>query len=145
MATKAPRVYLDGIFDLCHFGHVNAMKISKERAGEDGTLICGIVGDAVATPYKRTPIVSEKHRAGIVEAIRYVDEIVVPAPLEMTPEYVRRHKIDIIVHGFANEKDKANFFRRHSQVVGMEGLLIEEIPYTPGISTSAIIKRLSKL
>lgn len=103
------------------------------------------VGDAIAEPYKRKPIICEQDRATIVRAIRWVDEVVVPSPLVITEEYVKEHRIDLIVHGFCDERDKNNFYKRHSQVAELEGLELREIPYTSGVSTSQLIAQLSKL
>lgn len=78
--------------------------------------------------YKRTPIIPEADRAAIVAAIRFVDEVVVPAPLLVTREFVKQHNIDLIVHGFANDKDKDNFMKRHPEPLEMG--IVKELPYT---------------
>lgn len=152
------RVYVDGIFDLFHCGHLRMLKQAKNLSGHGKVhLIAGVVGDAIATvgiaivnadecakkkDYKRTPIISEAERAEIVSGVKWVDEVVVPAPLEITREYVEKHRIDLIVHGFANEKDKDNFMKRHKEPLEMN--IVKELPYTYGVSTTDIIERCAK-
>lgn len=66
--------YLQGSFDLFHIGHLNIIKKSKELCEY---LIVGIVNDEVNKYYKKEyPYIPFKERKQIVEAIKYVDEVV---------------------------------------------------------------------
>lgn len=49
-------VYLDGVFDLFHVGHLNAI---EQAANLGDRLIVGVTGDDDATGYKRKPIISQ--------------------------------------------------------------------------------------
>ena len=96
------RVYMDGVFDLFHVGHLDA----KKQCSEIGdTVIIGIVSDKDTESYKRKPIMNEKMRCEMIESCKYVNEIIFPAPLIVTPQFVKENNIDIVVHGFANEED----------------------------------------
>ena len=132
------RVYLDGIFDLFHVGHLRALQHGKTCTGGDVHLIAGVVGDDIAEPYKRRPVVNEDDRAAIVGALPCVDEVVVPAPLEVTEAYLKEHSIDTVIHGFADEADKAKFMTRCA--VPVELGVFKETPYTFGVSTSQLLK-----
>ena len=94
-------VYLDGIFDLFHFGHIESFKKCK-KLYPDVKLIVGIISDKVATSYKRKPIYCEKHRYALVENSKYVDKIIKDSPLIITKEFMEKFNIDLVVHGFSN-------------------------------------------
>ena len=70
------RIYVDGIFDLFHKGHVMHFKDMKELDNEDNYLIVGIISDKDAKDYKRLPIYNQENRKILVESCRYVDEII---------------------------------------------------------------------
>ena len=62
-----------GAFDLCHYGHILMFKECKEHCDY---LIVGVQSDpSIDRPEKNKPIQSHKERAGIVESLKYVDEI----------------------------------------------------------------------
>ena len=76
-------VYLDGVFDLFHRGHLESLIKSKNifNDPENTILIIGIVGDKDATIYKRKPIINEEDRKEIISSIKYVDKVICPCPL----------------------------------------------------------------
>ncbi len=138
---KSKRVYIDGIFDLFHRGHVESLRKAKEFFSGPVILIVGVMSDVDATSYKRKPIYNEEDRYMLVKSIKYVDEVILGSPLSMTKEFIDRHKIDYIVHGFsdANDFDKQKaFFNEVSEI-------FYQIPYYKHISTTDIIKKISEI
>ncbi len=131
------RVYVDIVGDLFHSGHVEFFK--QARAFGD-YLIVGILADDVVQGYKRTPILSLEERVKIVQACKYVDEVVVAPPLRLTEEMIQQYKIDVVVHGDdfnpALLDDQYGLSRRLG--------IFRSVPYTKGISTSDIIRRITK-
>ena len=142
------RVYLDGVFDLYHRGHLESFKTIKSKEFFnylktndffDGKicLIIGVVSDKDCESYKRKPIIREEDR---VELLRYnsiVDEIIFPCPLIITKEFINKHKIDMVVHGFSNEidyKNQKDFFK-----VPIELGIFKRIDYYNKTSTTDII------
>ena len=98
------RVYIDGIFDLFHRGHLESLKQAKSI--EDNTfLIVGVISDEVATDYKRVPIIRHEDRVEIIKNLSIVDEVIEKAPLVITKEFVETNNIDLVVHGFSNDED----------------------------------------
>ena len=95
-------VYMDGVFNLFHVGHVEAI---SQCARLGNRVIIGITGDTDAANYKSPPIISDANRIAVVIAMKYVDEIVCPCPLIVTEEFMSKHNIDLVVHGFANDSD----------------------------------------
>jgi cytidyltransferase-like protein len=132
-------IYMDGVFDLFHIGHLKAI---QECAKLGNRVIIGVTGDLDATGYKRKPIMDQEERTSIVAALKMVDKVVCPCPLVVTEEFMDTHKIDLVVHGFANEADaerQAEFFE-----IPMKLGKFQRIPYTEGVSTSERIETMSK-
>ena len=127
-------VYVDMCADLFHYGHVNLLKAAKNLGD---ILIVGIHSDSTIESYKRTPIMNMKERISVVEACKYVDEVIPDAPLVITQKYIMDNNINIIVHAHPeSENEKYNFMYK--------------IPYELGIFrrleyTADIINRLKNL
>ena len=114
------RIYLDGVFDLYHRGHLESFKYLKSQEFKDRVnsndivLIVGIVSDLDAEGYKRKPIVNEENRVELLKYNKLIDEIIFPCPLVICKNFIDKNNIDYIVHGFANESDfekQKDFFR----------------------------------
>eukprot|EP00210_Caulerpa_lentillifera_P007503 g7169.t1 len=99
--TRPIRVYLDGCFDMMHYGHANALRQAK---GVGDELIVGLVPDHEVEKYKGCkPVLTTEERLILLEAIKWVDEVQVGVPYELTPSFTnelfKKHRIDYVVHG----------------------------------------------
>jgi glycerol-3-phosphate cytidylyltransferase len=66
--------YTTGVFDLFHIGHLNVLKRAKL---ECDYLIVGVTSDELCMAAKnKKPIIPFQERMEIVEAIKFVDEVV---------------------------------------------------------------------
>jgi cytidyltransferase-like protein len=135
-------VYLDGVFDLFHRGHLESLIKAKNILNDpDNTiLLVGIVGDKDATSYKRKPIINEEDRTEIIKSIKYVDNTICPCPLVVTMDFIKNNNIDIVVHGFVSDEDRnkqKDFFKEID-----ENGYFKEIEYYSKTSTSEIIKNI---
>ena len=138
-------VYLDGVFDLFHRGHLESLIKAKNILNDpDNTiLLVGIVGDKDSTSYKRKPIINEEDRTEIIKSIKYVDNIICPCPLVVTMNFIKNNNIDIVVHGFVSDEDRnkqKDFFKEID-----ENGYFKEIEYYSKTSTSEIIKNIKML
>ena len=127
------RIYMDGVFDLFHVGHLDAIKQCAKLGSE---VIIGVVSDTDTESYKRTPIINEVMRCEMIEACKYVNEVVFPAPLNVSHQFVKDNNIDIVVHGFANEEDYKK------QMSFFKNINLHRIEYSNRINTTQIINRL---
>lgn len=82
--------------DLFHAGHVSLLQEAR-RHGD--WLVVGVISDETASSYKRRPIMTLEERVAVVEACRYVDEVIPDAPFEVTRDFLETHEISTIVHG----------------------------------------------
>ena len=129
------RVYVDMVADLFHYGHANFLKKARQFGDY---LIVGIHSDKVVKEYKRSPIMTMKERVDTVSSCRHVDEVIPDAPLIVSQEWINAHRIDLVVHGDDFSEDLLQLCYK----VPIEMGIFHKVPYTPGISTSDIIKRL---
>lgn len=132
-------IYIDGIFDLFHFGHIESFRKCKEL-GKNVILIVGVIGDVTASCYKRLPIYNELHRYALVENSKYVDNIIKDPPLIVTKEFMEKYNIDLVVHCFMNKDDeeKQDKFFRYPKSINK----FQTIEYCKEISTSEIINKI---
>jgi len=67
MGKKYAAVYVIGVFDLFHIGHVELLKRAKSIGNK---LIVVVNGDEMVSSYKRKPIYDEKDRLAIVSSCK---------------------------------------------------------------------------
>ncbi|KAI8113001.1 hypothetical protein M9435_003007 [Picochlorum sp. BPE23] len=94
------RVYMDGCFDLMHYGHANALRQARSLGDE---LVVGLVPDEEILRCKGPPLLNEKERLELVESVKWVDEVLTGVPYDLTPEFLdelfTKHRIDYVIHG----------------------------------------------
>ncbi|XP_061347577.1 ethanolamine-phosphate cytidylyltransferase-like isoform X1 [Gastrolobium bilobum] len=94
------RVYMDGCFDLMHYGHANALRQAKALGDE---LIVGLVSDEEIVANKGPPVLSMEERLVLVSGLKWVDEVITDAPYAITEQFLHRlfhdYKIDYVIHG----------------------------------------------
>jgi len=94
------RVYMDGCFDMMHYGHANALRQARQ-CGD--VLVVGVIPDREIVPVKGPPVNSEEERYTMVASVKWVDEILTDVPYNLTEEFLMelftKHRIDYVVHG----------------------------------------------
>eukprot|EP01063_Lacrimia_lanifica_P000167 TRINITY_DN1006_c1_g2_i1.p1 TRINITY_DN1006_c1_g2~~TRINITY_DN1006_c1_g2_i1.p1 ORF type:complete len:595 (+),score=268.47 TRINITY_DN1006_c1_g2_i1:57-1841(+) len=137
--TVQRNVYVDGIYDLTHIGH---MRMFQASAAFGNALFAGVVNDEDATPYKRKPIMTHEERCQAVAACRYVSRVIPNAPCDGLPkEFIEEHNIHLVVCGeeyYNNPNDK--YYK-----VPREMGILQKAPRTDGISTSELIRRIQEI
>jgi len=135
-AAEGPVVYIDGIFDLFHEGHVQFMKKALAVGGPGARLLVGVITDEDAG-WKREPIMRHTERVSVVKACRHAWGVIEYPPLVLNEEFIERHKIQFVVHGDDDKQEK--FFR-----IPIEKGIMRYVPYHDGVSTTEILKRVRR-
>ncbi len=125
--------YTTGVFDLFHVGHLNIIKRAREKCDY---LIVGVTTDEEANRVKgRYPVIGFEDRKQIVEAIKFVDEVVPEYNVDKKEAW-RRLKFNVIFKGDDwKGSAKWNDYEQFFQAKEVE---VVYFPYTKGISSSEI-------
>lgn len=76
-------IFTNGCFDIIHPGHIDYLKKSRELGDK---LVVGLNSDESMKRIKRESFHNEKDRKIVLEAIKYVDEVIIfeeDTPLEL--------------------------------------------------------------
>ena len=128
------RVYVDMVGDLFHAGHVALL---REARGHGDELVVGVLSDEVAAAYKRRPIMTLAERVAVIEACRWVDEVVPGAPFEVTQDFLDEHRITTVVHGDDLSAEGAASIYGPAVASGR----YVAVPRTTDLSTTELIRR----
>lgn len=131
---EATRVYVDMVGDLFHAGHVELLRAARAHGD---WLIAGVLSDETAKAYKRAPIMNLAERIAVVEACRYVDDVIAGAPFRVDEEFLTEHDIDLVVHGDDLTAEGAAVVYGAAVAAGK----LVYVPRTSGISTTDVIQR----
>ncbi|KAI8353751.1 hypothetical protein B0O80DRAFT_508482 [Mortierella sp. GBAus27b] len=93
---KPIRIWVDGCFDLMHFGHFNALRQAKAMGDY---LVVGVHSDAEIEKNKGPTVMKEDERYAAVAACKWVDEVVPNAPYLTSLEWMDKYNCDFCVHG----------------------------------------------
>lgn len=98
--NRPVRVYMDGCFDMMHYGHCNALRQARALGDQ---LVVGVVSDAEIIANKGPPVTPLDERMIMVNAVKWVDEVIPDAPYAITEEFMKKlfdeYNIDYIIHG----------------------------------------------
>lgn len=119
-----------GTFDLLHWGHINLLKRAKALGDY---LIVAVSSDEFNKLKSKKSYHSYENRKMILEAVRYVDEVIPEQDWEQKVKDVKKHDIDVFVMG-DDWEGEFDFLKDHCEVV--------YLPRTAGISTTKIKKEL---
>lgn len=126
------KVITYGTFDLLHTGHINILRRAKKYGDY---LIVAISSDEFNAIKGKKAYYSFEQRKLILEAIRYVDEVIPEHTWEQKVEDVKKHNVDVFVMG-DDWTGKFDFLKEHCEVI--------YLPRTVGISTTKIKQDLNK-
>ncbi|SEO24400.1 Glycerol-3-phosphate cytidylyltransferase [Amphibacillus marinus] len=121
-----------GTFDLLHIGHINILKRAKSFGDY---LVVGLSTDGFNTIKHKSSYHRYEDRKKILEAIRYVDEVIPESMWEQKEDDIVNHKIDTFVMG----DDWKGEFDYLSSICK-----VRYLPRTDGISTTKTKNDLKK-
>ncbi|XP_078483354.1 ethanolamine-phosphate cytidylyltransferase isoform X6 [Ciona intestinalis] len=130
------RIWVDGCFDMVHFGHANLIRQAKELGDY---LIVGVHSDEEITKHKGPPVFNQAERYEMVRAIKWVDEVVEGAPYSTTIETLDEYNCDFGVHGddisiLADGSDAYKTIKDAGRY--------REVQRTQGVSTTDVVGRM---
>jgi len=130
-------VYTAGSFDILHIGHIRFLKKCKQIAESiKSDLIVGVSTDKLIKKYKKTwPIMPYKQRAEIIMSLKYVDHIVEQKEL-IDIKLLKKLKPSLII----TVSDWKNLPGIKWAIINCIPVIY--LPYTKGISSTSIKKRL---
>ncbi|XP_064635092.1 ethanolamine-phosphate cytidylyltransferase-like isoform X3 [Lineus longissimus] len=134
---KPVRVYIDGCFDMVHFGHANAIRQAKQLGDH---LTVGVHCDEEITKHKGPPVYTEQERYTLIRAIKWVDEVKEAAPYFCSMELLDENNLDFVAHGddvtvsAATGVDVYDHMKKSGRY--------KEFNRTTGVSTTDIVGRM---
>tara|TARA_Y100000389_G_scaffold107615_1_gene104616 strand:- start:610 stop:1041 length:432 start_codon:yes stop_codon:yes gene_type:complete len=131
-------IYIDGCFDLFHPGYISFFKKALAQGYGNSSILVGLMTDNQMTDYRCPPIMNMKERKIMLDACKYVDEIIDQPPMPITKEFIEKHNIDLVVHGNDIPDDKLNYW--YGEAIKLNKFKV--IPYTQDVTTVSIIERI---
>ena len=126
------RVITYGTFDLFHIGHLNLLKRAKALGDY---LIVAVSSDEFNLQKGKVCKIKDTDRMQIVEAIKYVDQVIPEKSWDQKIEDVKKYGVDVFVMG-DDWKGKFDFLKDYCEVV--------YLPRTEGISSTQLKEELRK-
>ncbi|MEK4554680.1 MULTISPECIES: glycerol-3-phosphate cytidylyltransferase [Jeotgalicoccus] len=120
------KVITYGTFDLLHTGHINILRRAKALGDY---LIVAVSTDEFNMLKHKEAYHSFEERKQILEAIRYVDEVIGEDTWDQKSRDVQKYNIDTFVMG-SDWEGEFDFLKEYCEVV--------YLPRTSGISTTKI-------
>jgi ethanolamine-phosphate cytidylyltransferase len=134
------RIFMDGAFDLMHYGHMNAFRLGRSLGTH---LVVGLNSDESIQSCKgQAPLLNDEERLRMVAACKFVDEVVPGVPYIMNRDYldyvIDKYKIDYVIHG----DDPCLVDGKDVYATAKAAGKYRSIPRTEGVSTTDIVGRM---
>ena len=125
--------YTTGVFDMFHIGHLNILKRAKEQCDY---LIVGVSTDELCESYKnKLPIIPYEERKTIIEAIKYVDEVV---PQTSRDKFQAWENLQFDVMFVGDDWKGSELFEDVERKLNAVGCRVEYLPYTQGTNSTIL-------
>lgn len=125
--------YTTGVYDMFHIGHLNVIRNAKAQCDY---LIVGVSTDELVQKEKnKTPVIPFEERCKIVEAIKYVDEVVPQFDKNKFGAW-EKYKFDKMFVGSDWQGTEA--WKKFEEQFAPYGVEIIYLPHTDGISSTKL-------
>jgi len=141
-------IYVDGAWDMFHCGHVEFLKEALKRGDY---LIVGIHGDSVVNKRRggNLPLMNLHERVLSVLGCKYINDVLIDAPLEITPDMIASLKITEVVHGTESDDNSGETSLgdryRYPKEMGILASIKSPSTFTLGNIVSRIQKKQTEL
>ena len=132
-------VYAKVVADLLHPGHIRFFK--KARALGTHLTVCVVPDERVFAYKNRMPVFTLEERVEMVASCRWVDAVITDGPKVITKSFMDVQGFALYAFGALDDKEMASKLR---DCPDLPENMRAVIPYTPGISSSAIYARIKK-
>lgn len=134
MSDKKFRIgYTTGVYDLFHIGHLNILRNAKAQCNY---LIVGVSTDELVEQYKhKKPIIPYEERVKIVEAIKYVDEVVPQTSMDKYAAW-EKLKYNALFHG--DDWKNSDMYNKYMEEFKGTGVELVFLPHTEGTSSTLL-------
>lgn len=130
--------YTTGVFDMFHIGHLNILRRAKEQCDY---LIVGVTSDELCFKRKnKYPIINEQERMAIVQAIRYVDQVVPQTNMDKLTA-VKEVNADIVFVG--SDWKGTDAWNEYEKQFASIGCSVVYLDHTDGISSTILREKLN--
>jgi rfaE bifunctional protein nucleotidyltransferase chain/domain len=128
-------VFTNGVFDILHQGHIELLKWSRNLGDR---LVVGINSDAstLALKGEGRPVNSQENRKAVLQALRFVDEVVIFDDLRPTTLISALHPAIVVKGG----EWLAEEVREQDEIPA--GIEIKIFPLVKGYSSTQVIRRI---
>ncbi len=128
------KVYVGMGADLLHPGHLNVIMTAVKY----GDVVIGLLTDRAVAKFSHMPYMPYEQRKIVMESVKGVTEVVMQEDLDYT-ENLERIRPEFVVHGDDwKEGPQAETRTKVIETLKQWGGRLVEVPYTKGISSSAI-------
>ena len=139
MEKKYKIGYTTGVFDMFHIGHLNIIRRAKDLCDY---LIVGVTTDQLCMARKnKLPIICEAERVAIVQAIRYVDKVVLQNDMDKLRP-VKEYGVDAVFVG--SDWKGTSAWEAYEKEFSSVGCCVVYLDHTDGISSSILRERLNE-
>ncbi len=139
---KYKKGYTCGVFDLFHVGHLNLLEKCKSMCDY---LVVGLCDDEYVKKIKnKEPVINENDRARILQALKCVDEVIIVDIETTNDKMLALSKVGFDVLFSGDDWKGSERYRITEKQFKEQGVSIEYLPYTKGVSTSALKEAINK-
>lgn len=136
MSKKVIVGYIPGCWDLLHVGHLNILEKAKSVCD---ILVVGCPSDEVIIEDKgKPPVIPHDQRVRMLEALKYVDTVLLYRRLDFIRE-MEAVDADVLIVGSTWGKDERH--KRAEAFIAQKDGKVIRFQYTDGVSTTQIKKR----
>lgn len=139
MKQKYKKGYTTGVYDMFHIGHLNILRRAKEQCEY---LVVGVTTDELCyNRKKKYPVIKEEDRIAIIEAIKYVDEVVLQSDMDKLVA-IKNLGCDVVFVG--SDWQGTDAWIKYEQEFNSIGTDVVYLSHTDGISSSILREKLEK-
>ena len=125
--------YTKGVYDMFHIGHLNILQRAKECCDY---LIVGVSTDELVLKEKnKLPVIPFEERKKIVEAVRYVDQVVPQYDKDKLAAW-EKYKFNVMCVG--SDWEGTSTWKKYEEQFVPLGVEIKYLPHTDGISSTKL-------